>query len=350
MSGRDAVFVEAPARLHFGMLDLRGTLGRRFGGIGAAIPTPSLLLEAGAHDRLHATGPSAERALEFARRFLAYHGLAGGVRLHVHRAIPSHAGLGSGTQLALAVARALAELHELPTDAPALARAVGRARRSGVGTWVFAQGGFVLEGGRRDQSADPAPLLVRYAIPADWRYVVAVPPARPGVSGEAEAAAFARLPPPPERSTTRVSHLVLVALLPALVEHDLRTFGRALTEIQCINGRWFAPAQGGPFAPGPSAALVRSMGEWGAAGVGQSSWGPAVYGIVSGDEAAATLATRVRDAIGERGAVYVGAFANEGARVERGGREQEAGDDSSESRVASREQTASGARSRLRGR
>src|SRR2546422_1764279 len=40
------IFVEAPARLHFGVLDLRGDLGRRFGGIGAAVPAPSLLLEA----------------------------------------------------------------------------------------------------------------------------------------------------------------------------------------------------------------------------------------------------------------------------------------------------------------
>jgi beta-RFAP synthase len=315
MSERDVVTIEAPARLHFGMFDLRGTLGRRFGGIGAAIPTPSLLLEARADRALHATGPSAERVLEFARRFLAHHALDAGAQLHVHRAIPPHAGLGSGTQLALAVARALAELYGLPADAIALARAVGRARRSGVGTWVFAHGGFVLEGGRHTRGTDPAPLLARYPIPPDWRYVVAIPPGRPGVSGEAESAAFARLPPPPERGTMRVSHLVLMALLPALVEGDLHTFGRALTEIQCINGRWFAPAQGGPFAPGPTADLVRSMSDWGAAGVGQSSWGPAVYGIVRSDDAAQALAARVRDAMGESGAVYTGAFANEGARV-----------------------------------
>src|SRR2546430_5201863 len=42
----EAVFVEAPARLHFGVLDLRGDLGRRFGGIGAAGSAPALLVEA----------------------------------------------------------------------------------------------------------------------------------------------------------------------------------------------------------------------------------------------------------------------------------------------------------------
>ena len=142
------MFVEAPARLHFGVLDLRGDLGRRFGGIGAAVPAPSLLLEARRAAELKAEGPDAARALEFARRFARHHGLD--LRLHfcLHRSIPPHAGLGSGTQLALAVARAIAELCGLPTDVMSLAHAVDRGRRSGVGTWTFAYGGFVLEGGR----------------------------------------------------------------------------------------------------------------------------------------------------------------------------------------------------------
>ena len=106
-----------------------------------------------------------------------------------------------------------------------------------------------------------------------------------------------------------------MALLPALADADLRTFGTALTEIQTINGRWFAPAQGGTFAPGPGEAILRRMMEWGACGVGQSSWGPAVYGITSGDEAAARLAGRVRELLGDAGTVYEGPFRTEGARV-----------------------------------
>jgi beta-ribofuranosylaminobenzene 5'-phosphate synthase len=98
----------------------------------------------------------------------------------------------------------------------------------------------------------------------------------------------------------------------------LRTFGTALTEIQAINGRWFTPAQGGTFAPGPSETIVRRMAEWGACGVGQSSWGPAVYGITDGDDAATRLAKQVRGLIGDSGAVYEGSFRAEGARVWRG--------------------------------
>src|SRR3954447_16044309 len=107
MSSHGSVFVDAPARLHFGVLDLRGRLGRHFGGLGAAIPCPSLLLQAKPAQQLTAEGPDSARALEFAERFLAFHGLPGRVHLVVHKAIPSHAGLGSGTQLALAVSKAL---------------------------------------------------------------------------------------------------------------------------------------------------------------------------------------------------------------------------------------------------
>jgi beta-ribofuranosylaminobenzene 5'-phosphate synthase len=314
MSTRGSVFVEAPARLHFGVLDLRGRLGRSFGGLGAAIPCPSLLLEAAPASRVVAQGPDAERAADFAERFLDYHGLSGGVRLVVHRAIPSHVGLGSGTQLGLAVARALAQLNGLPVDPVELAGSVGRGRRSAIGTWTFALGGFIVEGGRRLGSQEMAPLLARFAIPESWHCVVAVPHGSRGLSGAAEARAFGQLPPPADGEVERVSHLVLMQLLPALVEEDLASFGQALSEVQRITGQWFAAEQGGVFAPGPSERLVTDMTGWGAAGVGQSSWGPAVYGIVQRGDAARELAERVRQAMGPEGAVFEAGFAAQGAR------------------------------------
>jgi beta-ribofuranosylaminobenzene 5'-phosphate synthase len=320
MSGDASVFVEAPARLPFGVLDLRGALGRRFGGLGAAIPSPSLLVEVGhaGHD-VSASGPDADRAADFARRFLEHHRLSAGARVVVHRPIPAHSGLGSGTQLGLAVARALAELHGLPVEPTGLARAVSRGRRSAIGTWAFALGGFIVEGGRRPGDDGVAPLIGRYEMPAAWRCVVAIAPRSPGLSGEAEAAAFAQLPPPPQQEVERVSHLVLMQLLPALVQGDLGSFGPALSEIQRTTGTWFAPQQGGVFAPGPGEALIRKLAEWGAAGVGQSSWGPAVYGLVEGRDAGSALERRCREFLGGRGQVFEGGFAGSGARIERGG-------------------------------
>jgi beta-ribofuranosylaminobenzene 5'-phosphate synthase len=320
MSAAASVFVEAPARLHFGVLDLRGSLGRRFGGLGAAIPSPSLLLEVAlSRSGVAAEGPDAERAAEFARRFLTHHGLGGGARLVVHRPIPAHSGLGSGTQLGLSVGRALAELHGVPAAPIELARAVSRGLRSAIGTWAFALGGFIVEGGRRPADDGVAPLIGRYEVPGSWRCLVAVPPGSPGLSGEAEAAAFAQLPPPAEREVERVSHLVLMQLLPALVQTDIGSFGAALAEVQRITGAWFAPQQGGVFAPGPGETLIRKLAEWGALGVGQSSWGPAVYGLVEGGETGAALATRCREFLGGNGQVFEGGFARSGARIGLGG-------------------------------
>jgi beta-ribofuranosylaminobenzene 5'-phosphate synthase len=309
------VFVETSARLHFGVLDLRGSLGRWFGGIGAAAPAPTLLVSAARADTLDTDGEHADRAAAFGRRFLDHYRVAGGAHVQVHRALPSHAGLGSGTQLGLAVARALAELYDITVDPPALARAVGRARRSAIGTWTFANGGLVVEGGRPREGDECGPLLARLPFPRDWRCVVAIPDAAPGISGKTEEEAFAQLPSPPEREVERVSHLVLMAVLPAVAEGDLESFGAALTRIQETTGRWFAAVQGSTFAPGPSEELVRRMAEWGACGVGQSSWGPTVYGIVQGDDAARQLADRVRDVFNGAGRVYEGAFPAEGARV-----------------------------------
>lgn len=315
-SFRHAVSVEAAARLHFGVLDLRGAGGRWFGGLGAAASAPTLRLTVTPRDDLVVDGEDAERARRFAERYLAHEGIRAGAHVHVDRALPSHSGLGSGTQLALAVARGLAEVHGRSTDVRQLSRAVGRGRRSAVGTWTFAQGGLVVEGGRRPESDACGPLVARLPLPAEWHCVVAIPDAvAPGLSGAAEEQAFSTLPRPSQREVEKVAYLVLMVMLPAAADADLPAFGRALTEVQEITGRWFASLQGGPFAQGPSATLVAQMSEWGACGVGQSSWGPAVYGIVPGEAAARRLSERVRDALGNRGQVFSGSFPDRGARV-----------------------------------
>lgn len=297
------------------MLDLRGSLGRRFGGIGAGVFNPSLSIEVERAGAIEAEGAEANRAAEFAARYLASQGVRGGARIVVRHAIPGHSGLGSGTQLALSIARGLAELYDLNTDTGVLAAAVGRARRSAIGTWLFDGGGFIVEGGRREDGDRIAPLLARLAIPASWRCVLVLPHSSEGVSGESEVEAFRELPRPPLSEVEHLSHLVVLSLLPALVDGNLRAFGSAITEIQQINGSWFAPAQGGAFAFGPSTELIGKLSEWGAAGVGQSSWGPAVYGIVEGEDAAAELASRARKLLNGSGTVYVNQFAGTGARV-----------------------------------
>jgi beta-ribofuranosylaminobenzene 5'-phosphate synthase len=310
-----AVRVEAPARLHLGMLAVAGDGERRFGGLGLSVSRPAVVLEAEPADELSAEGADAERALTFARRCRDALRLPGGAHLRIIEAIPPHVGLGSGTKLALAVAQALAALHGRTVDAPALAEAAGRAARSAVGMWTFALGGLVVEGGVRAGVERPAPLLMRHAVPDEWRIVLVVPSAEPGLSGAAEAQAFGQLTPSAERSAA-ITQLVLTSLLPALVERDLEEFGAALTRVQQLVGDAFAPVQGGRFHP-RAGALVEALLRGGAAGAGQSSWGPAVYGVVGSEAAGRELARRMEDLVGGEGSVELVAVDNRGARVER---------------------------------
>jgi beta-RFAP synthase len=297
------------------MLAVAGDSARRFGGLGVSVSRPAVILEAQTADELSVEGAEAERVLAFAQRCCDALALPGGAHLRMVETIPAHVGLGSGTKLALAVAQALAALHGRTVDAPALAEAAGRAARSAVGTWTFALGGLVVEGGVRGGAERPAPLLMRHPVPDEWRIVLVVPKGDPGLSGVAEAQAFRRLGPSAQRSAA-IAHLVLTSLLPALVERDVEEFGASLTRVQQLVGDAFAPVQGGRFHP-QAGALVDALLRGGAAGAGQSSWGPAVYGVVGSEAAGRELARRMEDVLGGEGSVELVAFDNRGARVER---------------------------------
>jgi beta-RFAP synthase len=145
-------------------------------------------------------------------------------------------------------------------------------------------------------------------MPDEWRCVLALPAAEPGLSGPAEEEAFARLRPDPERAAL-IAQLVLTALLPALVERDLAEFGAALTSVQRLVGEAFAPVQGGTFHP-RAEPLVEALLREGAAGAGQSSWGPAVYGLVGSEAQGRDLVAR----LGESAELV--RFDNHGARAE----------------------------------
>jgi beta-ribofuranosylaminobenzene 5'-phosphate synthase len=305
--------VDAAARLHMGMLDAAGDGPRRFGGLGVAVSRPAVVVEVSPSDELTAEGPDAERALAVAQRCLDATGGVSGARVRVLEAIPAHAGLGSGTKLALAVTAALSALAGRQPDPAELARTAGRGARSAVGLWTFALGGFVVEGGRRRGVDEPAPLLTRHAMPEEWRCVLVIPAAEPGLSGEPEEAAFGDLRSDPERSAA-IAQLVLTALLPALVEHDLAEFGAALSRIQRLVGDAFAPVQGGTFHP-QAAPLVDALLRLGAAGAGQSSWGPAVYGLVGSEQEGREIVRGLEAELGGGWAEVV-RFDNRAASVE----------------------------------
>lgn len=208
-----------------------------------------------------------------------------GAAIEVRRMAPEHAGLGTGTQLHLAVARLLIALAGGPDPSREdLAAITGRGKRSGIGLHGFALGGLLVDGGRRDPDRGIPPLLARYELPSEWHILIVLPDAPAGLHGSDELGAFAALPPLSDAVSDRLSRLVLLGLLPAVVERDLVAFGAALTAIQLHVGRGFAPAQGGrPYASPSAEAIAAFLRSERLVGIGQSSWGPALYAFTAAD-------------------------------------------------------------------
>ena len=290
----DSVTVTAAARLHLGFLDMNGGLGRRFGSLGLAIGHPVTRLTLRRATASSAKGPEAERASRHLDLLIRHLGLSSAYDLSVHAAIPAHAGLGSGTQLALAVATALRRLEGLPLDHSNDALLLRRGARSGIGLGLFEQGGFIVDGGHGARTSTP-PVIARMDFPLQWRVILVLDPRAEGVHGGEEQAAFARLAAFEAPLSAEICRLVLIKALPALAEQDIGSFGDAIARIQVIAGDYFAPAQGGaPYASAPVARVMEELRLHGARGTGQSSWGPTGFAFAADAREAQRLCDLVR--------------------------------------------------------
>jgi beta-ribofuranosylaminobenzene 5'-phosphate synthase len=288
----ESVRVEAPARLHLGFLDLNGGLGRRFGSLGLTIEGIATELEVAPAATLQVEGPVSVRVgvLGCAASLVEQLGLPQGVAIQIKRVIPGHIGLGSGTQVSLALAAALSRLYGLDLDTRQMAGLLKRGMRSGIGIGAFDTGGFLVDGGRGERDTPP-PVIVQRDFPDAWRLLLIFDQRGPGIHGPQEVSAFRALPPFPAQHAADLCRLVLMQVLPALAEGDCERFGKAIGRVQQVVGDHFAPAQSGRFASPDVAEVLAWLEGQGVFGVGQSSWGPTGFAILD-SEAGARQALR----------------------------------------------------------
>lgn len=291
------VTVSTPSRLHFGLLRFEQRDGPSYGGLGMMVREPRWEVELEPSVEWAATGPSAERALEYARRGLR--NLEGigqqlAANVVVRRAAPEHCGLGGGTQLGLAVAAAVRRLSGLDRGtAGELAALVGRGQRSAVGSHGFLQGGLVWELGRLPCES-LGRLADRVSVPEQWRVLLVAPRGESGLSGRPELDAFRRLPAVPREVTERLVHVAEEEIIPAIEESRLAAFSDAVYEYGRLAGNCFASVQGGPYASPRIAECVALIRDFGVRGAGQSSWGPTVFAFVEDQVQAEWLVAHLR--------------------------------------------------------
>jgi beta-ribofuranosylaminobenzene 5'-phosphate synthase len=293
--------VVAPSRLHFGLFRVpvpgaADTSGRAFGGVGLMIDQPGAVVDVREAESWQVEGPLASRAQVFAARFMA--SLSEDRRrpfqMLVERAPPEHTGFGVGTQLGLAVGKALAVACGEPNlPSTELARRVGRGERSAIGVHGFDCGGLVADAGKLPGEA-VSPLLAQVALPAAWRVVLFTPPVAGHWHSDRERRAFATARP---GDPDGLRHLAEEAIIPAAQRGDTDVFGEAVYEFNRKAGEPFAAAQGGVYASREIAELIADLRAAGVRGVGQSSWGPTVFVVVPDADTALSLVLKFRSRV-----------------------------------------------------
>lgn len=283
----DSIVVQSSGRLHMGFFDLHGGLGRKFGSIGLSLIEPGLVMSAHTAKSLNVTGevnvpvPVLAKVTTIAQKLMAVLHIDESVELNISQHIPEHAGLGSGTQLALVVGSAISHLYNLNLSTVQLAELTGRGRRSGIGIAAFDYGGLLVDGGRvsSGSQASVPPLLARYNFPEDWSILLVFDANQAGVHGEQEKLAFNQLPVFSENLSAHLCRHVLMQALPAIVERDLTAFGQSIQVLQQHVGDHFAPVQGGRYASKLVGEVLQYLEKTGVDCFGQSSWGPTGFAI-----------------------------------------------------------------------
>jgi beta-RFAP synthase len=270
-----------------GFFDLHGGLGRKFGSIGLSLAEPALVIQAHASKHINVTGDISvpgtvlAKASAIAQQLITKLDLNEALELYISQHIPEHAGLGSGTQIALAVGSAISNLYQLDLSARKIAELSGRGRRSGIGIAAFDHGGLLIDGGRSivaDAHAVP-PLLARYHFPEEWAILLIFDATQPGIHGKQEKLGFNQLPVFPESLAAHLCRHVLMQAMPAMVEKDLTAFGHSIQVLQQHVGDYFAPVQGGRYASKLVGEVLDDLQQAGVACFGQSSWGPTGFAI-----------------------------------------------------------------------
>jgi beta-ribofuranosylaminobenzene 5'-phosphate synthase len=308
--------ITTPSRLHLTLIDMNASIGRVDGSLGITLDKPDIKISARESDTVEITGKSEhiERMGNSAKALLPD---GEGVQISIEEDYPSHIGLGSGTQGALAAGMAVNKLYDLGLSVYEIAVKVGRGGTSGIGVAAFETGGFILDGGHKfsekkaflpsaASKLPPAPVLLRRDFP-DWDILVAVPEQK-GASQKKELDIFRKECPVPVQEVEKLSHVILMQLLPALAEKDIVTFGKSINAIQEL-GFKKREVELQPV----SSELMQVLRDGGAHGAGMSSFGPTVYAF---GKDADYLKKIAEDFLGGKGQVIITKARNNGARIE----------------------------------
>ncbi len=320
--------------MHFSLIDENGYTGRIDGGIGLMLESPNIVIEASnnsdelkiefdqPHDGFLTTIKEKTEAITNALNVknIKYHFI-------IKEYYPEHLGIGSKTQLSLAIGLAIAKLEGVDLPVEKITKIVGRGGTSGIGWRGFEQGGFILDAGHdfgnekekatylpssASLSTDPALTLIRYPIPENWRFIIIIPNVKQGAHDQEEVNIFQEYTPINREEVNEVSHQIIMKVLPGIIKNDLDCFGQGIKRIQKIGFKKIEIELQHPFVK----KLMKFLEAEGVKAYGMSSFGPCVVAITENDESAKILEPKCKEFIKDvGGTVLIAKPNNTGAEI-----------------------------------
>jgi len=291
MLKKNTIQIITPARLHFGFLEINNHYhNNSFGGIGLSIDKFHTKIKMRKNEKKKIKGKCLNKASSFLNTFCRKKKIKTKFLLNIEKSTPQHIGLGSGTQLALAIGKAVSDLNKLNLNIKKIAQILNRSYRSNVGLMNFEHGGFLIDLKIKNKFFTG---IDKVFFPVDWK-IILIKDSKQGLHGKNEIEVFKKIKDFPKTNNIRLIDLVLLKIHPSLIENNFNEFSKAITKLQNIIGNYFNVFQGGVFSSPAVNNVLNFLKRKNVLGYGQTSWGPSGFAFFSNIKEAEQMKTMLK--------------------------------------------------------
>ena len=274
MLKKNTIQIIAPARLHFGFLELNNN-SSAFGGIGLSIDKFNTKITVKKNIGAKFEDKALDKASFFLKKFCKKNKIKSNFFLNIEKATPPHIGLGSGTQLALSIGSAISQLNNINLDLEKIAKILNRSLRSNIGLINFKHGGFLIDLKIKNKFFSN---INKVFFPEDWK-IILIKDTKQGLHGKNEMDAFKKIRSFPKINHIKLTDLVLFQIYPSLIENNFNEFSKAISKLQNIMGKYFNIFQNGMFSSSEVSNVLNFLRKENISGYGQTSWGPTGFAL-----------------------------------------------------------------------
>ena len=276
MLKKNTIQIISPARLHFGFLGINNNQSDNLlGGIGLSIDKFHTKITMKKNAKITVKGKSLNKASLFLNTFCRKKKIKPNFFLNIEKSSPQHIGLGSGTQLALSIGRAVSDLSNLNLNTKKIAQILNRSYRSNVGLMNFKHGGFLIDLKIKNKFFTN---IDKVFFPEDWK-IILIKDTKQGLHGKNEVDAFKKIRSFPKINHIKLTDLVLFKIYPSLIEKNFDEFSKAVSKLQNVMGKYFNVFQNGVFSSLEVSNVLNFLKKENVSGYGQTSWGPTGFAL-----------------------------------------------------------------------